>query len=192
MMIEKTGPLSGVVVSLALATTLTVRAGSLEEWPLKDLFQQAQFVVEGRVLPRYARSEPISFQDSGAQIPTLACNSWRFIRGETFKNVLGQDLPDTLLVFDAGTAAAVSAYRAAYLGGETEAPPGHFYRGPLSPSTLAREKFVILFMNQVIDDSTVSPRERFEFTAVQSYEKSSAKAVVRKLAARSALDQPLQ
>ena len=178
--------------ALLLACSLAASAESLQEWSLKDMFQQAHMVLDARPLPRFARPEAISFQDSGAQIPTLACNSWRFVRGEVFKNILGQDLPDTLLVFESGTAANVAAYRAAYLGGKTEAAPGHFYRGPLSPQSLAREKSVILFVNQVLDDSTVTPHERFEFTAVQGYEKSSAKALVRKLAERSSLSQPLQ
>lgn len=178
--------------ALVLACALAASAETFQEWSLKDMFQQAHMVLEARPLPRFARPEAISFQDSGVQIPTLACNSWRFVRGEVFKNILGQDLPDTLLVFESGTAGTVAAYRAAYLGGETEAAPGHFYRGPLSPQSLAREKSVILFVNQVLDDSTVTPHERFEFTAVQGYEKSSAKATVRKLAERSSLSQPLE
>jgi hypothetical protein len=173
---------------LAMAAGLADLAGAADprEWSLKELFQESQFVVEGRLVPRSARPEPISFADTGTAIPTLARDSWRFVRGQVHKNVLGQDLPDTLLVFDAGTAAAVAAQRAAYLGGTDVPDAGHWYRGPLSPASLPREGKAILFLVQVQDDSLTAPRERFELAASLGWEKIAARARVRELAARSA------
>lgn len=172
----------------ALAAGLTGMAGASDprEVNLKELFQESQIVVEGRLVPRSARPEPISFADTGAAIPTLARDSWRFVRGGIFKNVLGQDLPDTLLVFDAGTAAAVAAQRAAWLGGLDAPPAGHWYRSPLAPASLPREGKAILFLVQVQDDSLTAPRERFELSASLGWEKLSARGRVRDFAARSA------
>jgi hypothetical protein len=174
------------IAAMAAGLACLAEAEDPREWNLKELFQGAQFVVEGRLVPRSARPEPISFADSGTAIPTLARDSWRFVRGEIYKNVLGQDLPDTLLVFDAGTAAAVAGQRAAYQGGPDAPPAGHWYRSPLAPASLPREGKAILFLDQVQDDSLTAPRERFELSASLGWEKIAARARVRAFAARSA------
>lgn len=173
----------GKAAALALAAGVAC-AEAPGEWNLKDLFQQAHIVVEAAPIPRSARQEPIAFLDSGAAIPTLARGAWSFRRGTVHKNILGQDLPDTLIVFAAGTGAAVSAHRASHSGESSEPRPVHWYRGSLSTTAMAGERSVVLFLDQVIDDSLVVPAVRFELTAEQACEKAAMKPAIRKLAAR--------
>jgi hypothetical protein len=161
-----------------------VMGASPQVWDLKDLFQQAHIVVEASPIPRSARQEPIAFLDTAPPLPTLPREAWSFIRGTVHKNILGQDLPDTLVVFAAGTGAAVFAHRANAAGDDPEPRPIPWYRGPLSPSAMARERSVVLFLHQVIDDSLVVPATRFELAAEQGCEKAANKGAVRKLAAR--------
>ena len=44
----------------------------------------------------------------------------------------------------------------------------------------------MIFVNQVMDDSTMTPHERFELTAVQAYEKTSRRAIIKRFADRDA------
>lgn len=180
--VKRAGLGSWVRVAWVAAAT-GASAAPPNEWSLKDLFQQAHIVVEASPIPRSARREPIAFLDSGGA-PILAREAWSFKRGAVHKNILGQDLPDTLIVFAAGTAAAVAAHRAAHAGEDAVPRPVGWYRGPLSATAMARERAVILFLDQVIDDSLVSPAVRFELTAEQACEKAANKAAVKRLAAR--------
>ena len=177
------GSVGNGVLGFALLAGLTW-AESPGELNLKDLFQQSHIVVEASPIPRSARQEPIAFLDSGAAIPTLPREAWSFRRGAVHKNILGQDLPDTLVVFAAGTGAAVSSHRAASTGEAAEPGTSHWYRGSLSAAAIPRERSVVLFLDQVIDDSLVVPGVRFELTAENACEKAAMKPAIRKLAAR--------
>lgn len=151
-----------------------------EDLPLKDLIQQSQYIVEARPLADFAGKVSIGIKDAGGEVPSLERKIYRFKRGEVFKNVLGSDLPDTLVIFEAYTGAAVRAQRAKALS--EDAPPNtvHTYNSPIKDKLLGKEKSVILFFDEVQDDTTVTPHDRFEFSAAQSYEKAANRKLVAK------------
>jgi hypothetical protein len=148
--------------------------------PLKDLIQQSQYIVEARPLPDFTGTVSISIKDPGAEVPSVERKVFRFKRGDVIKNVLGSELPDTLVVFEAYTGAAVRAQRAAALSEDAPANTVHTYLSPIKEKQLGKEKSVVLFFDEVQDDTTVTPRSRFEFSAAQSYEKGSNRKLVGK------------
>ena len=153
--------------------------------PLADLIQQSQYVVEARPLADFSGKVAIGIQDPGGEVPSLERKIYRFKRGEVFKNVLGSDLPDTLVIFEAYTSAAVRAQRAAALSEDALPNTVHTYKTSIKEALLGKEKNVILFFDEVRDEATVTPADRFEFSAAQSYEKAAnRKLVVKALPAR--------
>ncbi len=166
---------------LALILTKAGAAGGkpAEDLPLKDLAQSAQYILEARPLADFAGADSIRFKEAGADIPALERKVYRFRRGEVLKNVLGSDLPDTLVVFEAYTAAAVRTHRAERLSEDAPSIKTHTYKSPIKEKLLGKEKSVILFLDEVQDDTSVTPRDRFEFSAAQSYEQGlNRKAVL--------------
>jgi hypothetical protein len=173
---------SGLALLLAVQAMPAGKSGKSAKAPLgiplKELAQQAQYIVEAYPLPPFENQISISFSEPGADIPPLPRKAFRFKHGEVFKNVLGSDLPDTLLVFEAGTAQAVRAQRAAALSEDAPAGTTDAYDSPIKEKLLGKEKSVILFLYEVRDDSTVTPADRFEFCAARSYEKGSNRKAV--------------
>lgn len=163
-----------------------------EDLPLKDLIQQSQNIVEARPLADFSGKVTISIKDPGGEVPSLERKIFRFKRGEVFKNVIGADLPDTLVVFEAYTGAAVRAQRAKALSEDAPANTEHTYKTPIKDKLLGKEKSVILFFDEVQDDTTVTPHDRFEFSAIQSYEKASNRKLVVKALPAHATGEPAE
>ncbi|MDB5104940.1 MAG: hypothetical protein JWP91_2629 [Fibrobacteres bacterium] len=161
---------------MAAGGGFTAPAGNLT---LNDLAQQAQYIVVAR--PLAPSREEITFSEPGTEIPSLTRTVFRFKRGEVLKNVLGSELPDTLVVFEASTGAAVRAHRAMYLSEEPVTAEPHAYKSPIRERSLRKEKSVVLFLDEIRDDSTVAPRDRFELCAKRSYEKAANRKAIVKL-----------
>lgn len=159
---------------------VTYAAGAPAGIPLNDLIQRSQFVLEARPIAASARKVTITFKDPTAEIPPLERTSIKFIRLGVMKNVLGSDLPDTLTLFEGNTSAAVRAHRALHASGDKEAPAAESYKSPIKSGTLLKQKTVILFLNQIVDDTVVTPNDRFELTVAQSYEPASRRKEVMK------------
>jgi hypothetical protein len=177
---------SGLLLVLVLAPWGAPGRDSAVNLTLNDLIQQSQYVVEARPLADFAGKVSISIKDAGGEVPSLERNVYRFKRGAVIKNVLGSDLPDTLVVFEAFTGAAVRAQRAAALSEDAPANTFHAYKSPIKEKLLGKEKSVILFFDEVQDAASVTPQNRFEFSAAQSYEKASNRKLIAKALPASA------
>jgi hypothetical protein len=154
--------------------------------PLKDLIERSQFILEARPIKNSSRIMTITFNDPTAEIPPLERKAYKFIRLGVMKNFLESDLPDTLTVFEGNTAEAVRAHRAYHASGESEDQPKPSYRSPIKTGTLAKQKTVILFLNQIVDDSLVNPYNRFELAAGSAYEKTANRKDILKLLPKKA------
>jgi hypothetical protein len=181
-----TGSFKTLILALALSQTCLLHAKPphpkpAQGMPLKDLAQQAQYVMEASPLAPFAVVVNISFREPGVEIPPLERKAWRFKRGEVFKNVLGSEMPDTLLVFEAGTAAAVRAHRASHMSEDAPAGAVPAYASPIAEKLLGKEKSVFLFIDEVRDDSTITPSDRFELSASRAYEKGTSRKAIAAL-----------
>lgn len=154
--------------------------------PLKDLIERSQFILEARPIKNSSRIVSITFKDPTAEIPPLERKVHKFIRLGVIKNFLESDLPDTLIVFEGNTAQAVRVHRAYHSSGESEYPAKSAYKSPIKTGALAKQKTVILFLNQIVDDSLVNPYNRFELAAGTAYEKTANRKNILKLLPRKA------
>ncbi len=154
--------------------------------PLKDLIQQSQFILEARPIRNSAQIVAITFKDPTSEIPPLERKAYKFIRLGVMKNFLDSDLPDTMTVFEGNTAEAVRAHRAYHSSGESVNPANPAYKSPIKTGTLAKQKTVILFLNQIVDDSLVTPYNRFELAAGSAYETTTKRKDILKLLPKKA------
>jgi hypothetical protein len=177
---------AGLVLALALEGHVGVT--SLKTLKLADLAGRSGIIVLASPLKSFAATESLAFQGG---IPPLERRVFCFKRGDILKNAYGADIPDTLMVFQANTAASAQAHAMAHSGGEVESPVTYTYAGSLKEERLGKEKSVLLFLT-LRREKGVTPSEWFELAAAHGYEKASQAKAVAKLLPKSQEPAPFQ
>ena len=171
-----------ITAGLVLAFVLEGHVGvtSLKTLKLAEMAERSGIIVLASPLKAFAAKESLSFSDAKGGIPPLERRVFCFKRGDILKNADGVDIPDTLMVFEASTAAAAQAHALARSGGDVESPITYAYAGSLSETKLGNEKSVLLFLTRRSEPG-ISPSEWFELSASQGFEKASQAKTLAKL-----------